>query len=101
MLRRQTSEGSPDRQRLDKWLWHARFARTRTLAARLVSDGHVRLNGVRTEAPSHAVKRGDVLTLALVRTALVLRVRDFGERRGRSEDARRLYEIVPPPGQTG
>ncbi|MBV8564143.1 MAG: RNA-binding S4 domain-containing protein [Methylobacteriaceae bacterium] len=101
MVRRQTSVGSPDRQRLDKWLWHARFARTRTLAARLVSDGHVRLNGARTEAPSHAVKRGDVLTLALVRTALVLRVKDFGERRGGAEDARRLYEIVPPPGETG
>lgn len=80
-----------DRQRLDKWLWHARFARTRTLAARLVTDGHVRINGVRTVAPGHAVKQGDVLTVALARDPLVIRVQGFAERRGGAEDARLLY----------
>ncbi len=85
-----------ERQRLDKWLWHARFARTRTLAAKLVTAGHVRVNGARADAPARAVKRDDVLTLALARTALVVKIRDFGERRGAAEEARRLYELLSP-----
>jgi ribosome-associated heat shock protein Hsp15 len=90
-----------ERQRLDKWLWHARFARTRTLAARLVADGHVRVNGVRAQAPARAVKRDDVLTLALVRTAIAVRIRDFAERRGPADEARHLYELLTPAGQDG
>ena len=80
-----------DRQRLDKWLWFARFARTRTLAAKLVADGFVRLNGQRTDNPAKAVAVGDVLTLALARSTLVLRVEDLGDRRGPPPEARRLY----------
>jgi ribosome-associated heat shock protein Hsp15 len=86
--------GELQRQRLDKWLWHARFARTRSLAARLVSDGYVRVNGTRAVAPAHVVKRGDVLTLALVRTTLVVKIAGFDERRGPAVEARKLYELV-------
>ena len=50
-----------ERQRLDKWLWHARVVKARTSAAALVEAGHVRINGVREKAPGHAVKIGDVL----------------------------------------
>jgi len=64
-----------DRQRLDKWLWFARFAKTRTLAAKLVTDGFVRLNGQRTDNAAKAVAVGDVITLALARTTLVIRVK--------------------------
>jgi ribosome-associated heat shock protein Hsp15 len=90
------ADSAPERQRLDKWLWHARFARTRVLAAELVSKGHVRVNGVKTDAPGRGVKRGDVLTLALSRTVAVVRVVDFAERRGSAEVARQLYEWLSP-----
>lgn len=80
-----------DRQRLDKWLWFARFAKTRTLAAKLVTGGFVRLNGQRTDNAAKAVAVGDVITLALARTTLVIRVESLGERRGPAPEARQLY----------
>jgi ribosomal 50S subunit-recycling heat shock protein len=66
-----------ERQRLDKWLWHARVVKARTSAAALVEAGHVRINGVREKAPGHSVKVGDVLTIALDRTVRVSRWPDF------------------------
>jgi ribosome-associated heat shock protein Hsp15 len=80
------------RQRLDKWIWFARVVKTRSLAAALVEAGHVRLNGVKTTSPAKALRLGDVLTIALERRVLVLKVRDMGERRGPYEQARDLYE---------
>jgi ribosome-associated heat shock protein Hsp15 len=80
-----------DRQRLDKWLWFARFAKTRTLAAKLVTSGFVRLNGQRTDNAAKAVAVGDVVTIALPRTTLVVRVEDLGDRRGPAPEARLLY----------
>ncbi len=80
-----------DRQRLDKWLWFARFAKTRTLAAKLVTSGFVRLNGQRTDNAAKAVAVGDVITIALPRTTLVVRVEGLGERRGPAPEARQLY----------
>ena len=56
-----------DRQRIDKWLWHARVVRTRTAAAALVTAGRVRLNGQRNDSASQAVRIGDVVTVALDR----------------------------------
>ena len=82
------------RQRLDKWLWFARFAKTRTLAARLVSEGSVRLNGVRCETPAKLVGPGDVLTVAAPHVTAVVRVLAAGERRGPAPEARLLYEDV-------
>jgi ribosome-associated heat shock protein Hsp15 len=81
-----------DRQRLDKWLWHARVVKARTSAAALVEAGHVRINGVRETAPGHAVKAGDVLTVALDRTVRVLKITGFSERRGDASSARVLYD---------
>jgi len=81
-----------ERQRLDKWLWHARVVKARTSAAELVERGHVRINGVRETAPGHAVKPGDVLTIALDRAVRVLKVIGFSERRGDAGAARVLYE---------
>jgi ribosome-associated heat shock protein Hsp15 len=79
-----------DRQRIDKWLWHARLVRTRTAAATLVAAG-VRLNGRRIAAASQPVRLGDVLTLALDRSVRVVRVEGFSERRGDAAAARALY----------
>jgi ribosome-associated heat shock protein Hsp15 len=88
-----------DRQRLDKWLWFARFAKTRSAAARLVEDGHVRVDGRRVEQAAHGLKLGDVLTLALPHATVVVRLRDLGSRRGPYEEARLLYE--PVEGEAG
>jgi ribosome-associated heat shock protein Hsp15 len=85
-----------DRQRIDKWLWHARVVRTRTSAAALVEAGHVRLNGERVTATSRAVKAGDVVTVALDRTVRVMKVTGFAERRGDADAARLLYEDLTP-----
>jgi len=81
-----------ERQRLDKWLWHARVVKARSSAAALVEAGHVRLNGVREKAPGHAVKPGDVLTIALDNSVRILKVVAFAERRGDATAARVLYE---------
>ena len=80
-----------ERQRLDKWLWHARVVKARSSAAELVEAGHVRINGVRETAPGHAVKTGDVLTIGLDRTVRILKVMGFSERRGDASAARGLY----------
>jgi ribosome-associated heat shock protein Hsp15 len=84
------------RQRIDKWLWHARVVRTRTAAAALVDGGHVRLNGGRISANSQAVKAGDVVTVALDRAVRIMKVTAFAERRGDADAARLLYEDLTP-----
>src|SRR5579862_3225727 len=80
-----------ERQRLDKWLWHARLVKARTSAAALVEAGHVRINGVRETAPGHSLKLGDVVTVGLDRSIRVLKVIGFAERRGDAASARVLY----------
>lgn len=80
-----------ERQRLDKWLWHARVVKARTSAAALIESGHVRINGSRENAPGHSVKPGDVVTVALDRSVRVLKVAGFAERRGDAAAARALY----------
>lgn len=77
--------------RLDKWLWQARFFKTRSLAARQIGDGHVRLNGARVLKPAQAVGPGDVLTFAQGRQIRVVRIEALGERRGPAPEAQTLY----------
>ena len=79
-------------QRIDKWLWHARFARTRTAAQRLVLGGNVRVNRDKVDAASRQVRPGDVLTLALHRDVRVVRILALAERRGSAPEAALLYE---------
>ena len=81
-----------ERQRLDKWLWFARVVKSRTLAARLVEAGHVRVNGQRSTVPARPVGVDDVLTVALERQVRVLRIVATGERRGPFVEARLLFE---------
>lgn len=80
-----------DRQRIDKWLWHARIVKTRTAAAGLVAKGHVRLNGVRVTSPAHPVRIADVLTISLDHGVRLWQVAGFSERRGDAPAARALY----------
>ncbi|MEK1891354.1 MAG: RNA-binding S4 domain-containing protein [Phyllobacterium sp.] len=86
-----------DRQRIDKWLFFARVVKSRSLAAKLVSAGGVRVNKDKVDQPSYGVKQGDVLTIALDRRILVYKVLDVGKRRGPAEEARTLYEDMSPP----
>ncbi len=80
-----------DRQRIDKWLWHARMVRSRSAATALTAAGFVRLNGKRMTTASHPVRVGDVVTLALDRAVRVVRVEGLCERRGGAPVARALY----------
>ena len=80
--------------RIDKWLFHARFYRTRPLAQAAASAGKVRLNGVRIDKPGHALRCGDVLTLGRGADVMAIRVLALAERRGPATEARTLYEIV-------
>lgn len=87
----------PPRIRLDKWLWHARFFKTRGLSAKLVSSGHVRVNGDKVSKPAHAVGPGDVLTFPQARDIRVVRIVAIGTRRGPATEARALYDDLDPP----
>lgn len=68
------------------------MVKARSSAAALVEAGHVRINGIREKAPGHAVKAGDVLTIALDNSVRILKVVAFAERRGDATAARVLYE---------
>jgi len=93
------SDGAVSAQdRLDRWLWHARFFRTRSLAVKAVSGGKVRVNGQRTDKPGRSVGPGDVLTFAQGATIRVVRILGVAERRGPAAEAALLYEEIPPPG---
>lgn len=84
------------RQRIDKWLWHARFARTRGAAQRLALSGHVRINRERVGAASRLVRPGDVLTIAVGRGVRVVMIRGICDRRGSAAQAQTLYEDLEP-----
>lgn len=85
-------------QRLDKWLWFARVVKSRTLAAGLVADGKVRVNRVKIDKPSHALRIADVLTIAVGSRVRVLEVAGLGVRRGPAPEAQALYvDLTPPP----
>ncbi len=85
------------RQRLDKWLFFARVVKSRSLAAKLIQSGRVRVNRDKAEQAAHPVKPDDVLTITLDRRILVLKVLAGGVRRGPAEEARTLYEDLTPP----
>lgn len=82
--------------RVDKWLWHARFFKTRTLAAKIVSGGHVRVNSDKISKPAHAITVGDVLTFAQGNHIHVIEVLALGERRGPAPEAQTLYSDKSP-----
>lgn len=90
-------DAGPGAQRLDKWLWFARLAKSRTLASGAVAEGKVKVNRVTVTKPSHALKLGDVVTTRLTRDIRVLKVAGLGTRRGPAAEARLLYEDLTPP----
>ena len=95
----------PEAQRIDKWLWHARFAKTRMLAQKLVRTGQIRVNRVKSDSVSKLVRVGDALTISGPRGVRVVKVTAIGARRGPASEAGDLYEevafsaIAPPSGR--
>lgn len=100
-----SAEGSADadptapveRDRIDRWLWCARFYKTRGLAAAAAAGGKVRLNGARVDKAGCLIKRGDLLTFARggrPNAVVVVEVVDFATRRGPAEAARALYREI-------
>ena len=85
-----------DWQRLDKWLWCARFLRARSDCAALVAQGAVRINRQPTEKPHARLRVGDVLTVALHQSVRVVAVVALAVRRGPAPEERLLYHDVPP-----
>jgi len=83
-----------DRIRIDKWLWHARFYKTRALAQDAATSGRIRRNDVRVEKAGLEVRIGDILTLGRGREIVVVRILACGIRRGPASEARTLYEVV-------
>ncbi|MEM8870964.1 MAG: RNA-binding S4 domain-containing protein [Pseudomonadota bacterium] len=79
-------------QRLDKWLWQARFFKTRSLAAKIVQSGAVRVNSVRSTKPAASVRVGDILTFIQAKDVRVVEIRALGARRGPATEAQTLYE---------
>ncbi|MEI8394472.1 MAG: S4 domain-containing protein [Rhodospirillaceae bacterium] len=91
------TEGTYERLRLDKWLWYARFCKTRGLAAELCDSGSLRCNGASITKAHHVIKPGDVLTFPLGRYVRVIKVVALGNRRGPALEAQALYQDLDPP----
>lgn len=88
---------SAQKLRIDKWLWHARFFKTRSLAAKVVSGGKLRVNGQPISKPAYMVSTSDVLTFPQADNVRVIKVLAMGERRGPAPEAQQLYEDLAPP----
>jgi ribosome-associated heat shock protein Hsp15 len=86
-----------DSLRVDKWLWQARFFKTRSQAARLCNSGQLRIGGGLISKAHHKLRPGDVLTFPQGRHIRVVKVLALGTRRGPAEEARTLYEDLKPP----
>jgi ribosome-associated heat shock protein Hsp15 len=86
--------GAPASQRIDKWLWHARVARTRTLAQELLRRGKIRVNRQKVTSASRSVRCDDVLTISIGQHIRVLKVKAFAERRGSASEAAVLFEEI-------
>lgn len=94
-------DATPGAQRVDRWLWCARIFKTRTLAAKFVSDGNLRITRsgatTRAEKPSYVIRAGDTLIFTLHDRLRVIEILDCAVRRGPAREAQTLYEDRSPP----
>lgn len=91
------TQEAPDSLRVDKWLWHARFFKTRSLAAKVVADGKVRVDSTPISKPSRSVTPGNVLTFPQGKIIRVIQIDAIGTRRGPAPEAQALYTDLSPP----
>ena len=88
-------------QRIDRWLWQARFFKTRTIAAKFVSEGNIRVTRndatLRAEKPSFLVREGDVLVFSRRDHLRIIAILALATRRGPAAEAQSLYEDQSPP----
>ncbi len=98
-----TSDQEPaEKLRLDRWLFFSRLVKSRSLAAKMIENGQVRVNGEKTHQPKRAVGPGDVLTVALPGGVKVVKLLACGTRRGPASEAQTLYDdLTPPPPPKG
>ena len=87
-------DGKIDKVRIDKWLWWARFFKTRSLAAKKISNGAVRVNSCRVLKPSAEITIDDVLTLKQGKKVRVIRVVSLGQKREKYDIAKKMYEDI-------
>ena len=87
-----------DGLRLDRWLWQARFFKTRALAAHLIGKGRVRINQAIVTKAHARIRPGDVLTFPQGAIVRVVRVVELGSRRGPAREAQCLYEEIAEDG---
>ena len=92
---------SGDGIRLDKWLWHARFFKSRGLASKICKAGKVRVDGAIVRKSHYIVCVGDVLTFPKARDVRVVRIEALGSRRGPATEARTLYTPLEPASNSG
>jgi len=91
------SKEEPLSLRIDKWLWHARFFKSRTLAGKFVNAGKVRVNGALLTKAHYMLKEGEVLTFPKGPHVRLIKVLHMGTRRGPAPEAQALYEDMDPP----
>lgn len=93
-------EAAKPKLRLDKWLWQARFFKTRSLSAAQITGGHVRVNGTKVLKSSTSIAPGDVLTFTQAKQIRVIQVDAIGIRRGPAPEAQALYTDMSDPAPT-
>lgn len=91
-----TGEGEPESLRIDKWLWFARFFKSRSLATQFCASGRIRIAGNIVNKASHVVRVDDVLTFPQRDRVRVIRILALGTRRGPAREAVLLYEDLAP-----
>lgn len=90
---------SEESLRLDKWLFHARFFKSRTLAGKFLEEGRLRLDGSKITKSHIKVRSGMVLTFPHGGFVRVIKILALGQRRGPASEARTLYEDLSPPAE--
>ena len=87
--------------RLDKWLWFARFFKTRSLASTVCNGQKVRVDGQTVSKASYSIKPGQVLTFPQGKQIRIIRIEALGSRRGPAQEAQALYTDLAPPAKGG
>lgn len=88
-------DAAPETLRLDKWLWLARFCKTRAIAQKMATKGRIRINSRPVDKPHALVRVNDIVTLPLPSAVKVLKILALPQRRGPAPEAQATYELLP------